>query len=145
MRVLFLFNYEPADIGYKFLYLFLFGILLGVFVSSISYYGVQYMLANKPEKVCVNDTITSVEVSTKEEAEEEEEEGTVTKVSTRKIKPFKLLFAALILGLLIYFISSNGFLGIGSFATTAYGLLCLTIVTAVLFIGLAILYYRAIG
>jgi hypothetical protein len=59
----------------------------------------------------------------------------------------KLLFIALILGLLIYFIGNQGFSigGLSNIGMTAYGMLCLTIVTAVLFIGLSILYYKAIG
>ncbi len=144
--MLFLFTYEPADMEYKFLYLFLFGVLLGVFVSSISYFGIQYMLSNKPEKVCVNDTITSVELSSGLQ-EEEDEEGAVETTQTRKISPMKLLIIALILGLLIYFIGNQGFSigGLSNIGMTAYGMLCLTIVTAVLFIGLSILYYRAIG
>jgi hypothetical protein len=48
--LLFLFYYEPATITNKFLYIFLYGILLGVVISGISYYGIEYFLVKMPEK-----------------------------------------------------------------------------------------------
>ena len=50
--ILLLFSYEPNTIGMKNLYIFIYGILLGILVSSISYYGFEYFLVKTPEKHC---------------------------------------------------------------------------------------------
>ena len=50
--LLLLFSYDPEDLGWKFIYIMGFGILLGVFVSSLSYYGIEYFLIKQPIKQC---------------------------------------------------------------------------------------------
>jgi hypothetical protein len=50
--ILLLFSYEPNTIGMKNLYIFIYGLLLGILVSSISYYGFEYFLVKEPEKHC---------------------------------------------------------------------------------------------
>jgi hypothetical protein len=50
--ILLLFCYEPATISYKFLYIFMYAILLGIFVSGVSYYGMEYFLVKMPQKEC---------------------------------------------------------------------------------------------
>ena len=50
--ILLLFSYEPIEITMKTLYTFMYGALLGVLVSSISYYGIEYFLQKTPQKQC---------------------------------------------------------------------------------------------
>lgn len=42
--ILLLFSYEPSQLGNKNLYIFVYGLLLGILVSSISYFGIEYFL-----------------------------------------------------------------------------------------------------
>ena len=50
--MLLLFSYEPGEISMKTLYVFVFGLLLGILVSSVSYYGIEYFLEKQPQKEC---------------------------------------------------------------------------------------------
>jgi 4-amino-4-deoxy-L-arabinose transferase-like glycosyltransferase len=50
--ILLLFSYEPNEITMKTLYTFIYGLLLGILVSSISYYGIEYFLQKTPQKQC---------------------------------------------------------------------------------------------
>lgn len=44
--------YEPTDIISKYIYIMIYGLLLGCLVSGISYFGMEYFLEKTPEKVC---------------------------------------------------------------------------------------------
>jgi len=50
--ILLFFSYEPTEITMKLLYIFVYGLLLGILVSGISYYGIEYFLYKQPEKEC---------------------------------------------------------------------------------------------
>ena len=50
--ILLFFSYEPDEISIKLLYIFVYGLLLGILVSGISYYGIEYFLYKQPEKEC---------------------------------------------------------------------------------------------
>ena len=50
--LLLLFSYDPADAGWKYIYIMMFGIFLGVFVSGLSYYGIEYFMLKQPIKQC---------------------------------------------------------------------------------------------
>ncbi len=50
--VLLLFKRDPADPSFRLAIYFIFGILLGIFVSSVSYFGIEYFLQKTPGKVC---------------------------------------------------------------------------------------------
>jgi branched-subunit amino acid transport protein AzlD len=50
--ILLLFCYEPKELSTKNLYSFVYGILLGILVSSISYFGIEYFLQKIPLKEC---------------------------------------------------------------------------------------------
>jgi len=50
--ILLLFTYEPSEISMKYLYIFMYALLLGIFVSSISYYGMEFLLVKEPQKEC---------------------------------------------------------------------------------------------
>ena len=52
--ILLLFSYEPTQLGNKNLYIFVYGLLLGILVSSISYFGIEYFLQKIPLKQCDN-------------------------------------------------------------------------------------------
>jgi hypothetical protein len=52
--ILLLFKRDPSNESFRLALYFIFGILLGIFVSSISYYGIEYFLQKTPEKVCDN-------------------------------------------------------------------------------------------
>jgi len=47
-----LYSYEPTEIKMKYVYIFTYGILLGIIVSGISYFGMEYFLEKIPEKEC---------------------------------------------------------------------------------------------
>ncbi len=49
---LLLFSYNPEDLGWKYLYILIYGLFLGIFVSGISYYGIEYFLIKQPIKQC---------------------------------------------------------------------------------------------
>ena len=38
--------------GWKYIYIMMFGIFLGVFVSGLSYYGIEYFMLKQPIKQC---------------------------------------------------------------------------------------------
>lgn len=50
--ILLFFSYEPEEMTMKILYTFIYGLLLGILVSSISYFGIEYFLTKEPEKEC---------------------------------------------------------------------------------------------
>lgn len=50
--MLLLFSYEPSELSMKNLYTFIYGLLLGILVSSISYFGIEYFLQKIPLKQC---------------------------------------------------------------------------------------------
>ena len=50
--IILLFTYEPQQIGLKNFYITIYGILLGIIVSGISYYGMEYFLFKVPQKEC---------------------------------------------------------------------------------------------
>lgn len=47
-----LFSYEPQEVGIRNYYLLLYGILLGIIVSGISFFGIEYFLTKTPQKEC---------------------------------------------------------------------------------------------
>jgi len=59
--LLLFFSYEPEEIGLKNLYIFIYGLFLGILVSSISYYGMEFILIRKPEMQC--DSISDCKLS----------------------------------------------------------------------------------
>ena len=83
--LLLFFAIEPtSDVTRKLIY-FLFGLLLGVFTSSMSYYGIDYFLIKLPEKSCSSqqDCQLSDMESTSEEEESELTDGnTSTSICT---------------------------------------------------------------
>ncbi len=50
--ILLLFSYAPSNALMKLTYFFLFGILLGIFVSGVSFFGLEYVLTKIPEEIC---------------------------------------------------------------------------------------------
>jgi hypothetical protein len=50
--ILLFFSYEPEQLSMKNLYTFIYALLLGILVSGVSYYGIEYFLIKQPEKEC---------------------------------------------------------------------------------------------
>jgi hypothetical protein len=50
--IILLYSYEPSHISLVYPYVFTYGILLGVIVSGISFFGMEYFLQKQPEKEC---------------------------------------------------------------------------------------------
>lgn len=50
--LLLLFSFSPTDPSYNYAYIFIYGLFLGIFVSGMSYYGIEYFLIKQPEKTC---------------------------------------------------------------------------------------------
>lgn len=51
--ILFFFTIEPTNDKVRYLIYLVYGILLGILVSSMSYYGIDYFLVKVPEKKCM--------------------------------------------------------------------------------------------
>jgi hypothetical protein len=52
--VLLLFKRDPSSPPFRSAIYFIIGLLLGIFVSAVSYFGFEYFLEKSPEKVCDN-------------------------------------------------------------------------------------------
>jgi hypothetical protein len=93
--ILLFFSYEinGGNMIIQYVYILLYGILLGILVSSVSYYGIEYFLIKKPEKECHKD----IDCQLKEISSEKQPN---TSISFLKIS--SILFLALILIYLIY-------------------------------------------
>ena len=50
--LLLLFIYSPSNSLVQMIYFFLFGLLLGIFVSGVSFNGLEYVLTKIPEQIC---------------------------------------------------------------------------------------------
>ena len=50
--LLMLFSFSPTNPAFNYGYTFIYGILLGIFISGVSYYGIEYFLVKQPEKTC---------------------------------------------------------------------------------------------
>jgi len=108
--ILLLFSYEPGEISMKNLYNFIFGLLIGILVSSVSYYGIEYFLQKHPDKECNNEAECRLKEMPnpikenkieQDNEKEKEEEKTTTKISI--IKVIVIIFIVLIAAYLIYF------------------------------------------
>jgi hypothetical protein len=106
--ILLLFSYEPQDESWKNLYVFIYALLLGILVSSISYYGIEYFLQKYPEKQCNDENECKLKEmpnpateTTNQVNEEEKVEEKKTTVSLLKI--IIIIFIVLIITYLIYF------------------------------------------
>jgi len=49
---LLLFSYDPQNLEWRYIYILFYGLFLGIFVSGISYYGIEYFLVKQPIKQC---------------------------------------------------------------------------------------------
>ena len=120
--LLFLFSYEPETISNKFLYIFIYGVLLGIVVSGISYFGIEYFLVKMPEKeVTMEESFNSKEVSTQSAIQVDYDNAVkdsyvndakvgqtnTEETSTSFISVFKRIFIALIIAIFIFIIYSS--------------------------------------
>lgn len=113
--ILTLFSYEPTEISMKNLYIFVYSMLLGIFISSMSYYGLEYFLQKEPLKECnnVSECILKKMPLPLKDNSVSEEDVTVSNNNTYKqlnnitniswIKSAIIIFIILISAYLIYF------------------------------------------
>ena len=103
--LLLFFSYDPSDAGWKYVYIMFFGIILGVFVSAISYYGIEYFLIKQPIKQCNSasecSTILDPE-SYDEEMSNELEQVNTNKKGVNIIKVIMIIALIAIVSFLIY-------------------------------------------
>lgn len=86
--MLLLFSYEPGEITMKNLYIFIFGLLLGILVSSISYYGIEYFLQKQPQKECSDPSeciLKSMPLPVYESASPSEDEENAMEINTQNM------------------------------------------------------------
>ena len=120
--LLFLFFYETETISNKFLYIFIYGVLLGIVVSGISYFGIEYFLVKMPEKeVTMEESFNSKEVSTPSAIQVDYDNAVkdsyvndakvgqtnTEETSTSFISVFKRILIALIIAIFIFIIYSS--------------------------------------
>ena len=48
--IMLLFSYQPESVLNQYLYVFIYAILMGIFVSGLSYYGLEYFLVKMPQQ-----------------------------------------------------------------------------------------------
>ena len=70
--LLLFFSFTPTKPSSNYAYIFIYGLFLGIFVSGMSYYGIEYFLIKQPEKSCnslaeCNSTINLNELSEEED------------------------------------------------------------------------------
>ena len=107
--ILLLFSYEPHSGSWRNLYVFIYAFLLGILVSSISYFGVEYLLQKYPDKQCNNEAECRLkempnpinDTSTQQNNDEEKVEETKSTISILKV--IIIIFIVLIIAYLIYF------------------------------------------
>jgi len=98
--LLLLFSYDPTDLGWKYMYILFYGLFLGVFVSGISYYGIEYFLIKQPIKQC--DTLSQCNtILSKKDYEEEEDSSDVFETAKYNKNSFNVVKLIMCIALLI--------------------------------------------
>ncbi len=120
--LLFLFYYDPETITNKFLYIFIYGVLLGIVVSGISYFGIEYFLVKMPEKeVSLEESFNQKEISTPSAIETDYDNAAKNsyvqdaklgiinpeETATSFISIFKRILIAIIIAIFIFIIYSS--------------------------------------
>ena len=101
--LLLLFSFSPNNPSLNYAYIFIYGLFLGIFVSGMSYYGIEYFLIKQPEKSCnslseCNSTLDINNIS----PEEEEEILNNQKYDNNSISFIKLMLVICLLIILVY-------------------------------------------
>lgn len=108
--LLLLFSFNPQDPSWKYGYIFVYGILLGIFVSGISYYGIEYFLVKIPIRNCdtLEECNQSLLTSGTDEEKEDASETLKYNMNTNTIIKLTLVLALIfILSYLIYNYAKN--------------------------------------
>lgn len=95
--LLLLFSYNPEDLGWKYAYILMYGLFLGIFVSGISYYGIEYFLIKQPIKQCNTLSECSTILTEKDYDKSEDILGT----SESNTESFNIVKLIMIIALLI--------------------------------------------
>ena len=101
--LLLLFSFSPSKPSYNYAYTFIYGLFLGIFVSGISYYGIEYFLIKQPEKSC-NTYAECAATSSISNLDSEEENEIINdhKYDNNSISLIKLMLVICLLIILVY-------------------------------------------
>lgn len=111
--ILLLFSYEPSEISIKNVYSFVYGILLGILISGISYFGIEYFLEKQPEKECkdINECIykempipESSSIQNKKDIVIDSNLPATVKVIKNKTSIIKMIILLVIIIIMVYLI-----------------------------------------
>ncbi len=97
--LLLLFSYDPTDLGWKYMYILFYGLFLGIFVSGISYYGIEYFLIKQPIKQC--DTLSQCNTILSKEDYEEEDNSDIFETAKYNKDSFNVVKLIMCIALLI--------------------------------------------
>ena len=110
--LLLFFSYEPSSVTWKNAYIFVYALLLGILISSISYFGFEYFLQKQPMKQCesVNECkIKKISTSCLEPSDEEGSfngnNGALLETEQKsKISLFNIILLVLLILVCIYLV-----------------------------------------
>ena len=108
--LLLFFSFSPTNPSFNYAYIFIYGLFLGIFVSGMSYYGIEYFLVKQPEKSCNSLAECNSKINLNELAEQEEENNNNKfndmvndyKYDNNSISLIKLLLVICLLIILVY-------------------------------------------
>ena len=108
--LLLLFSYSPTNPTLNYGYTFIYGVLLGIFISGISYYGIEYFLIKQPEKICnsyaecnSNSNVISLTEDEDEDSEDYENNIIEEKIyDNNSVSIIKLMLVIFLLIILVY-------------------------------------------
>ena len=103
--LLMLFSFSPTNPAFNYGYTFIYGILLGIFISGISYYGIEYFLVKQPEKTCnsyAQCETTDADITTSKEDEKHDKLIEEKRYDSNSFSVIKLMLVICLLLILVY-------------------------------------------
>ena len=100
--LLLLFTFNPQTAPWKYAYIFTYGIFLGIFVSGVSYYGIEYFLVKVPIRNCDSLAECQQDIVTEKDKEKNSEKLEYNMNTNSIIKLTLVLALIFILSYLIY-------------------------------------------
>ena len=103
--LLMLFSFSPTNPAFNYGYTFIYGILLGIFISGISYYGIEYFLVKQPEKTCnsyAQCENTDADITTSKEDEKQDKLIEEKRYDSNSFSVIKLMLVICLLLILVY-------------------------------------------
>ena len=110
--LLLFFSYEPSSVTWKNAYIFVYALLLGILISSISYFGFEYFLQKQPMKQCesvneckIQNISTSCLLPSEEDGSFNDSNGALLETQqTAKISLFNMILLILLILVCIYLV-----------------------------------------